>query len=152
MTIVRRKLLFGTAAVAAMPFFIKKASAADITLKCAITTAPTHPLSLRLMEASKRIAEQSQGKIDFQVYPSSQLGGDIDVLAQTKIGAVQFQCVGGTTTSAMIPNAAINGVGFAFPDYDAVWGAMDGDVGAIVRQDNEKAGFFAYPKSFDNGF
>jgi tripartite ATP-independent transporter DctP family solute receptor len=145
--------MIGTAAASTLPLFtIGRAQAAEFVMKCSITSAPTHPLTLRMMEAAKRIGEQSNGRIDFQVYPSSQLGGDIDVLSQTKIGAVQFQCIGGTTAAGQVPSAAINGIGFAFRDYDAVWAAMDGDVGAIVRQDYDKAGFYALPKIFDNGF
>ena len=32
-----------------------------------------------------------------------------------------------------MPVAAINAVGFAFADYDQVWKAMDGKLGAHVR-------------------
>ena len=153
MLLSRRTLLAGTVAASTLPLFtIRRAQAAEFVMKCSITSAPTHPLTLRMMEAAKRIGEQSNGRIDFQVYPSSQLGGDIDVLSQTKIGAVQFQCIGGTTAAAQVPSAAINGIGFAFADYDHVWAAMDGDVGAIVRQDYDKAGFYSLPKIFDNGF
>lgn len=140
-------------ATAALPLFsIRRAVAADFVLKCGITTAPSHPLSVRLMEASKRINEQSNGLIDFQVYPASQMGGDVDMLSQTKAGALQFQCISGITAAVQAPGAAISGIGFAFENYEKVWSAMDGDLGASIRKDYEKAGFYAVPKMFDNGY
>jgi tripartite ATP-independent transporter DctP family solute receptor len=153
MSVTRRGLLIAGAAAAVSPLFaIRRARAAEFVMKCSVPSAPMHPLAVRLVEAAKRIGEQSNGRIDFQVYPSGQLGGDIDVLSQTRIGAVQFQCLGGTTAASQVPRAAINGIGFAFADYGKVWAAMDGDVGAAVRQDFDKAGFYALPKIFDNGF
>jgi TRAP-type transport system periplasmic protein len=153
MLVTRRGLMIGCAAVGALPLFsVRRAQAAEFVMKCSLPSAPMHPLAVRIGEAAKRIAKQSDGRIDFQVYPSGQLGGDIDVLSQTRIGAVQFQCLGGTTAASQVPRAAINGIGFAFADYGKVWAAMDGDVGASVRQDFDKAGFYTLPKIFDNGF
>lgn len=153
MSVSRRSVLLSAAGAAALPLVhISRAQAADYVLKCSLSIAATHPLAIRLTEASKRIAEQSNGKIDLQVYPSAQLGGDVDVLSQTRSGAVQLQCIGGTTAAVMVPIAAINGVGFAFADYDKVWAAMDGDVGKAVVAAYNKSGFFALPRIFDNGF
>jgi tripartite ATP-independent transporter DctP family solute receptor len=59
---------------------------------------------------------------------------------------------GGSMLSNIVLVAGINAVGFAFKNYDQVWAAMDGELGALVRQDLDKAGFFCHDKSFDNGF
>ena len=46
----------------------------------------------------------------------------------------------------------INGIGFAFPDYPAVWRAMDGALGKHVKGALEKAGLVPVEKMWDNGF
>ena len=51
-----------------------------------------------------------------------------------------------------MPPASINGVGFAFKDYDQVWQAMDGKLGAYVRGEIEKRGLHPMDKIWDNGF
>jgi tripartite ATP-independent transporter DctP family solute receptor len=51
-----------------------------------------------------------------------------------------------------VPAASINGMGFAFPDYDTVWKAMDGDLGAYVRGQIAKTNLMALEKIWDNGF
>jgi TRAP-type transport system periplasmic protein len=51
-----------------------------------------------------------------------------------------------------VPAASINGMGFAFPDYETVWKAMDGDLGAHIRAQIAKANLIAMEKIWDNGF
>jgi tripartite ATP-independent transporter DctP family solute receptor len=47
----------------------------------------------------------------------------------------------------------ISAVGFAFKDYEQVWNAMDGDLGAHVRAEIAKTEtLFAFDKIWDNGF
>jgi tripartite ATP-independent transporter DctP family solute receptor len=43
-------------------------------------------------------------------------------------------------------------MGFAFADYDTVWKAMDGDLGAYIRAQIAKANLTAMEKIWDNGF
>jgi tripartite ATP-independent transporter DctP family solute receptor len=43
-------------------------------------------------------------------------------------------------------------VGFAFPDYPTVWKAMDGELGAHIRAQINKANLVVMDKIWDNGF
>ena len=53
----------------------------------------------------------------------------------------------------MVPSVQISAVGFAFKDYQKVWSAMDGALGAHVRSEIAKTGtLFAYDRMWDNGF
>ena len=153
MTMTRRK--FTISAAAAIPGFLlinPGVRAAEFNWKASTSVPATHPLNIRWNEAAKRILEQSGGKIDLKIFPSAQLGGDVDVLSQTASGAVQFQAIGTITTAGRAPGAALHGIGFAFKDYDTVWAAMDGGVGAFERAALDKANFYTFPKYFDNGF
>jgi TRAP-type transport system periplasmic protein len=51
-----------------------------------------------------------------------------------------------------VPAASINGIGFAFPDYEHVWAAMDGALGGYVRSAIDQAGLYAFEKMWDNGY
>ena len=51
-----------------------------------------------------------------------------------------------------MPAAPINAVGFAFPDYAKVWAAMDGDLGAFIKAEIDKAGLYLMRTVWDNGF
>jgi TRAP-type C4-dicarboxylate transport system substrate-binding protein len=45
---------------------------------------------LRIIEASEAIKKQTNGLVDLQVYPNSQLGSEPDMFAQTRSGALDF--------------------------------------------------------------
>jgi tripartite ATP-independent transporter DctP family solute receptor len=90
--------------------------------------------------------------VEIQVYPNSQLGGDTDMLSQLRTGAIQMFNLSGLILATYVPVASINGIGFAFKDYDQVWPAMDGDLGTFVRGAIGKAGLHAFDKMWDNGY
>jgi tripartite ATP-independent transporter DctP family solute receptor len=128
------------------------AHAAEFTLKYANNLPATHPMNTRAREMAARIASESKGRIDFQVYPSNQLGSDTDMLSQVRSGAIDFFTLSPLILGTLVPAAQISGIGFAFKDYDHVWSAMDGDLGAHVRGEIAKTSVFAFEKIWDNGY
>lgn len=154
MTINRRTILLGAAAGALAAPFIRPgaAMAAEFSYKIANNQPLEHPSNVRLGEAVKAILEETSGAVDIQIFPSNQLGADTDVLGQLRSGGVEFFQLSPIILSTLVPNASINGVGFAFPDYDTVWKAMDGDLGAYERAQIEGAGLVVMDKIWDNGF
>jgi tripartite ATP-independent transporter DctP family solute receptor len=74
------------------------------------------------------------------------------MLSQLRSGAIDFFTLSGLILSTLVPPASINGIGFAFKDYDTVWKAMDGKLGAYVRSEIDKHGLTAMDRMWDNGF
>ncbi len=155
-TINRRKFLHaGTAAatgIAALGILTRRGDAAEFTWRYANNNAVQHPMNIRLREAVDRIREQSGGRVDIQVFPNSQLGGDTDMLSQSRTGAIQMFNLSGLILSTFVPLASISGIGFAFKDYDQVWGAMDGELGAYIRSAIARSGLYAFGSMWDNGY
>ncbi len=150
--ISRRSLTLGAAALPLFSIASRPAAAAEFNYKFANNTPATHPMNIRANEAVARIKEATGGKLEIQVFPNSQLGSDTDTLGQLRSGAVEFFTLSGLILSTLVPPASINGVGFAFKDYDQVWSAMDGKLGAYVRGEIEKRGLHPMDKPWDNGF
>ncbi|MGO4448333.1 TRAP transporter substrate-binding protein [Phyllobacterium sp. TAF24] len=150
----RRKVLIGTAAtLVASPFILRRpAAAAEFSYKYANNLPVTHPMNLRAQEAADKIKEETGGRFELSIFPSSQLGSDTDTLSQLRSGAVEFFTLSGLILSTLVPAASINGIGFAFPDSATVWKAMDGELGAHVRKQIEKSNLVAMEKIWDNGF
>src|SRR3954447_25852673 len=151
MRISRRSMLGATAATVFAGRSARAQSAA-FTYKLAHNQPATHPLHLQLTEAAKRTKADTGGQVDIQVFPSSQLGSDTDSLSQLRSGAVQMFTLSPLILSTYVPKASITGMPFAFSGYDAVWKALDGDVGAYVRGQIAAANLFAFDKIWDNGF
>lgn len=150
---VRRRVLLGaTAALPLVAIRTRPAGAAEFTYKIANNTPATHPLTVRMTEAAQKILEGTGGRVEIKVFPNSQLGTDTDMLSQLRNGAIEFFSLSGLILSTLVAPASINGVGFAFKDYDQVWAAMDGKLGAYVRGEIDKRGIHAFEYPFDNGF
>jgi tripartite ATP-independent transporter DctP family solute receptor len=156
MIISRRRLLTaGSSAFVAGAIgapFVARAQQAEFAYKYANNLPATHPMNTRAQEMAAAIKAETNGRFDLQIFPTSQLGSDTDTLSQVRSGGVEFFTLSGLILSTLVPAASINGVGFAFPDYAAVWKAMDGDLGAYVRQQIAKANLVAMDKIWDNGF
>lgn len=153
MSITRRTFL-ATAAATPLALQLPRAHAqtAEFTLKYANNLPVTHPMNVRATEMAAAIAVETKGRVDLQVFPQNQLGADTDMLSQVRYGAIEFFTLSGLILSILVPGAAITGVGFAFDSYDAVWKAMDGDLGAHVRRQINKANLVVMDKIWDNGF
>jgi tripartite ATP-independent transporter DctP family solute receptor len=148
----RRTLLATSAALPLVAINRRPAHAAEFSYKYAHNTAVTHPLHIRTTEAAARVKEATSGRVEITVFPNSQLGSDTDTLSQLRSGAVEMFTLSGLILSTLVPVASINGVGFAFKDYDQVWPAMDGKLGALVRSEIAKRGLYAFEKQYDNGY
>jgi TRAP-type transport system periplasmic protein len=154
MAVLTRRALVKASLVSAPLLALRgrPAAAAEFSYKFANNLPATHPLNLRGGEAVARILEATGGRVEIRLFPNNQLGSDTDVLSQLRSGAVEFFTLSGLILSTLVPPAAINGIGFAFKDYDQVWPAMDGKLGAYVRGEIAKRGLLAMDRIWDNGF
>lgn len=153
MKMTRRGLLgTGSGAVAAAMFGKRAVAAAEFDFKLGVDTPETHPLTIRLVEAAKAVAEQSAGRLNITVFSNSQLGGDPEMLSQVRAGGIELMAAPSLTLSILVPLSGLPSIGFAFQSYDQVWAAMDGGVGETVREAIGKTGLVPMKKVWDNGF
>jgi tripartite ATP-independent transporter DctP family solute receptor len=138
--------------VAAFGILTRRGDAAEFTWRYANNMVPAHSMNVRLQQAMERIRQESGGRMEIQIFPNNQLGGDTDMLSQLRTGVIQLFNLSGLILATVVPVASINGIGFGFKDYDQVWAAMDGALGAHVRGAIEKSGLLALEKIWDNGY
>ena len=154
MNMTRRTVLRSTALATslAVPMHSVFAQKAEFNYKYANNLPVSHPMNIRAKEMADAIRTETNGRVDIQIFPNNQLGSDTDVLSQLRSGGVEFFTLSGLILSTLVPASSISGVGFAFSDYASVWKAMDGDLGAYIRQQIAKANLVAMDKIWDNGF
>jgi tripartite ATP-independent transporter DctP family solute receptor len=153
MSVSRRTVLRALAAAPALSFGLPRfAHAAEFSFKYAHNLPVTHPLHVRAQEAVERIKKESNGRLEINIFPNNQLGGDTDMLSQVRSGGIELFTPSALVIATVVPVAAINAVGFAFANYDQVWKAMDGALGAHVREAIGKANLYAFSKMWDNGY
>ena len=139
----------GALAATSQPLF---AQSAPIVLKWANNIPITHPSNVRIREAVDAIKKETGGRVDIQVFPNNQLGGDTDMLSQVRSGAIDIFPLSGLILQTLVPLAGINGLAFAFKDYQTVWAAMDGDLGAFIREAISKVNLHVFDRCLDNGY
>ena len=152
MQLTRRQILAGAASTLAVPTMGAFAQKAEFTYKYANNLPVSHPMNARAKEMANAIRAETKGRVDIQIYPNNQLGSDSDMLSQLRSGGIEFFTLSGLILGQLVPASQISGVGFAFPNYDTVWKAMDGELGAWIRAQILKKDLVAMDKIWDNGF
>lgn len=150
----RRSFVHGAAALALAPAVAlpRRARAAEFVLKLANNVPATHPISVRMKEAAEKIQADSGGRVEVRLFPNNQLGGDTDMLAQLRSGALEMFSLSGNILATLTKPTSIYGVGYAFADYKQVWAAVDGELGAYMRGVIARLGIHPLEKMWDNGF
>lgn len=152
MSVTRRRFLVGTAGLAAYGFLQYPAEAAEFTYKLGHDQPATHPQHLRVVEAAKKIAEETSGRLVVQIYPNSQLGSDPQMLSQVRSGALELVQMGDVVIGDLVPVASLAGLPFAFATPADLWKAMDGDLGRYIHAEIEKKlGLHVFEKGWDAG-
>ena len=137
MKLTRRVLMRSAAAIVAAPavsLFPAGARAAEFSFKYGNQVPATHPVTVGFQRAVDRIKVETGGRVEINMFPNNALGGDTDMLSQLRSGALEFFTISPLVLSSLVSVAAINGLGFAFKDSDTAWGAMDGELGELVRR------------------
>ena len=151
-TATRRAVLAGAAAVPMITLLSRRGTAAEYSYKFATGQDPSHPVNLRAAEALTRIRDASGGRLDMKLFPANQLGSDTDLLSQVRNGGVEFFNLATSILNTLVPAAGLLSIGFAFPDYDAVWKATDGALGQYVAAQIAKVGLVSVTPLWNNGF
>ena len=91
--------------------------------------------------------------MQIKAFPTSQLGSDPSMISQLRSGAVEMLAMPGAFLNAIAPLASIENLAYAYPNRDAVFRAMDGDLGKVIRDDiSAKGGMIVLDKIWENGF
>jgi len=128
------------------------AQAAEFSYKLGSSSPMEHPAMARSQEAANKIKQDTNGRVEITIYPNSVLGGDTAMIAQAISGALEMYILPIDLLAPRNPVCGIPGVGFAFPDYNHVWAAMDGDLGNMLRGAANDIGLYCLDKGYDHGF
>jgi tripartite ATP-independent transporter DctP family solute receptor len=148
----RRRAIAGAGGLTAATILHWPANAAEFTYKMGSSSPMDHPAMAHYKIAADKIREQSNGQLNIVIYPNSQLGGDTAMISQLISGAMQMYSLPIDLLAPRNPVCGITGVGFAFPTYDDVWKAMDGDLGKMLRETVAGMGVQCMDATYDHGF
>ncbi len=143
-----KKLVLGTIAAAMVA---TSGLAAEYTLKFSHVVSPNTPKGKAADFFEKRLEELSGGKIDVQVYPSSQLYTDGAVVKALRLDSVQMAAPSFSKFGKIVPQLALFDLPFIFKDIDHLHRVQDGEVGTALKDMVTAKGIVALDY-WDNGF
>ncbi len=152
MSLTRQGFMTSGAAAFATIGIISPARAADFSLKWAVDVPAEHPITVACIQAFSDIGAATKGRVQIKAFPASVLGGDQQMLAQLRSGALEMLALPGAFLNAVVPVASIENVAYAFRDRDEAFRAMDGDLGAVVRGDIQAQGMHVFERIWESGF
>ena len=79
----------------------------------------------------KEVAEKlSNGEIEVQIFPNSQLGGELEMVSQVRLGALDMAMAGSGIVAAIEPTFSITELPFIWKSRDQAWKVLNGPIGA----------------------
>jgi tripartite ATP-independent transporter DctP family solute receptor len=150
--ISRRTFAAGAAAFASIAIIRSPARAAQFTFKVGYPLPQGHPQHIRMTEAAAKILAATNGRMQLQLFPNSELGSDDSSVSQLRSGAMEMYVGSDGVMSTVVPDAAIEGVGFTFKSQPEALAAIDGPLGDLVRKQMLAQGIYAFGKCWVNGF
>ena len=98
--------------------------------------------------SSRPPAAQSKSRC----FPTTSSASDTDMLSQLRSGAIDFFTLSGLILATLVPAASINGIGFAFKDYDRSGRRWTASSAPMCAARSTSAASIAMDKIWDNGF
>jgi|SRR5665213_2004775 len=109
------------------------------------------PTAQRMAQMAASIERETQGGLTLEVHPESRLGPDPRMFADLQAGKLEFY-LSGATLGGVAPSSALPLLPYAFTSSAAVFAALDGALGEVIRCELAAAGLHAFRHSLQNGF
>ncbi len=144
--VTRRRVNLGLAATGAAAIIASRARAAEFTLSHNHNLPVESPLHKRAVEMWAAVKAETQGRVDVQITRGD---AGLDKLVG---GGLAFMTLAGNGLSSLVPAADVQATPYGFRNPAQVYAALDGDLGAYLREEIRTKGLYAVPGGcFENG-
>ncbi len=131
-----RILLSTTAALIAASLFALPAAHAQVKLRYAHVGVANAPQTLYADEVAKLIKERTNGRVEVQVFPNSQLGGVGEMVDGVKSGAISMGHHDFASLGKIVPNTAVFNTPFVYRDPGHSLRATDARTSPALKEIN----------------
>ncbi|MDE1244067.1 TRAP transporter substrate-binding protein [Vibrio aestuarianus] len=108
--------------------------AADYTLKLGHVANEDHVWHQAFEYFAETVDKKSEGRLNIDIYPNSQLGAERDVISGIQLGTVDMT-MSGETLQNWAPKAALLAVPYAIRDSEHMVKVADGEIGKEIEQE-----------------
>lgn len=95
---------------------------------------------------------KSDGQIKVELFPSGQLGNDLDLTEGMNLGTIEMGMIGLEPLTGIAPKMSVVNLPFLFPDRETAYRILDGEIGAEMAADLPGKHGIRVLDYFENGF
>ena len=100
---------------------------------------------------AKEVAEKTEGRVVFKIYPGSQLGNEKDLIEGLMLQTIDGGLIGGGSFQSIDPRFGVEALPYAWKDHQTAYKAMDGEIGKFLLGILESKGIKGI-SWWENGF
>jgi tripartite ATP-independent transporter DctP family solute receptor len=105
------------------------ALAQNVVMKAADVHPPGYPTVAAIEAMGKKIEAATSGRIKFQMFPGSVLGGEKEMIEQTQVGAIQILRTSLGPVGTVVPEVNVFNMPFVFRSEAHMRAVIDGAIG-----------------------
>lgn len=94
------------------------AASADTTLRFAHVQSPKSPSGMSVERFAEKVAAATDGRVEVQTFPSSQLGNNRKLFASLRSGSVDMSLTPYPVMADVVPELSVYVAGYMFNDFD----------------------------------
>lgn len=99
------------------------------TMKAADVHPPGYPTVVAVESLGKKLEAATNGRIKFQMFPGSVLGGEKEMIEQTQVGAIQILRTSLGPVGPVVPEVNVFNMPFVFRNIAHMRAVIDGPIG-----------------------
>jgi tripartite ATP-independent transporter DctP family solute receptor len=101
----------------------------QVVLKLGHAVAPEHPYHLGAVRYSELVAQRTKNKVKIDVYPSTQLGNERDMVEGLQLGTIDLVVTSTGPLGGFVPRMFVVDLPFLFRDREHAYKVLDGPIG-----------------------
>lgn len=117
-------------------------SDADVVMKIGSVDKPDVAMGMAMDKFKELVEEKSNGEIQVEVFPDSQLGGERDIIEGVQLGTIQGGPIGAAVMANFEESFNLWSLPFVFPTREDSHRILDGDLGRKTLDNLESEGMY----------
>jgi tripartite ATP-independent transporter DctP family solute receptor len=134
------KGLFATALAATMLYGAGAHAQDKVKLRLGHVNSFTNPAGVGSQKFRDTAKELSNGQVEIELFPNGQLGGELDMVSQIRLGTLDLAMIGSGIVAAVEPTFSITELPYIWNTGDSAWATLTGPVGQKILASLEPKG------------
>lgn len=105
-----------------------------LDIKLGHVLAPTHSWHIAAEGFAEEVRDGTEGRVNFQLFPSGQLGNEKTMVEGMQIGSVPAGLIGCSSFDSLNPSFGIVELPYSWPARENAYAAYDGELGGALEE------------------